>query len=50
MALAETFCGDCGVMALDEPTTNLDAENSKSLAEALCEYVKLKNIIFFVIL
>lgn len=40
MALAETFCGDCGVMALDEPTTNLDAENSKSLAQALCEYVK----------
>lgn len=39
MALAETFCGGCGVMALDEPTTNLDAENSRSLAEALCEYV-----------
>lgn len=39
MALAETFCGGCGVMALDEPTTNLDAENSRSLAEALCEIV-----------
>ena len=24
LALAETFCQDCGVLALDEPTTNLD--------------------------
>jgi hypothetical protein len=27
MALAETFCLDCGIMALDEPTTNLDERN-----------------------
>jgi len=25
LALAETFCLSCGILALDEPTTNLDA-------------------------
>ncbi|KAG2487944.1 hypothetical protein HYH03_013523 [Edaphochlamys debaryana] len=35
LALAETFCLNCGILALDEPTTNLDAANSESLAEAL---------------
>ncbi|CAG9465324.1 unnamed protein product [Pedinophyceae sp. YPF-701] len=35
LALAETFCLKCGILALDEPTTNLDRENSRSLAEAL---------------
>ena len=35
LALAETFCVSCGVMTLDEPTTNLDEENSESLASAL---------------
>ncbi|GIL73373.1 hypothetical protein Vretifemale_3415, partial [Volvox reticuliferus] len=35
LALAETFCLNCGILALDEPTTNLDAENSASLARAL---------------
>ncbi|KAJ9527263.1 hypothetical protein QJQ45_025527 [Haematococcus lacustris] len=35
LALAETFCLNCGILALDEPTTNLDRENSASLAEAL---------------
>eukprot|EP00887_Chlorella_sp_A99_P003883 scaffold11.g3883.t1 len=35
LALAETFCINCGILALDEPTTNLDAENAASLAEAL---------------
>lgn len=28
LALAETFCLSCGILALDEPTTNLDAANS----------------------
>lgn len=27
LALAETFCINCGVMTLDEPTTNLDHDN-----------------------
>ena len=35
LALAETFCLNCGILALDEPTTNLDAANSDALAEAL---------------
>ena len=35
LALAETFCLNCGILALDEPTTNLDAANASSLAEAL---------------
>lgn len=35
LALAETFCLNCGILALDEPTTNLDSENAASLAEAL---------------
>ena len=39
LALAETFCLNCGILALDEPTTNLDRENSESLAESLAKYV-----------
>ncbi|XP_035775418.1 DNA repair protein RAD50-like [Anopheles albimanus] len=35
LALSETFCSNCGVMALDEPTTNLDRENIESLCESL---------------
>lgn len=35
MALAETFSSNCGVLALDEPTTNLDHDNILSLCEAL---------------
>ena len=37
LALAETFCLNSGVLALDEPTTNLDRENIESLASALVE-------------
>eukprot|EP00497_Spongosphaera_streptacantha_P004636 TRINITY_DN5520_c0_g1_i1.p1 TRINITY_DN5520_c0_g1~~TRINITY_DN5520_c0_g1_i1.p1 ORF type:complete len:212 (-),score=54.68 TRINITY_DN5520_c0_g1_i1:214-849(-) len=32
IALAETFASKCGILALDEPTTNLDEANIKSLA------------------
>lgn len=32
LSLAETFCLNCGILALDEPTTNLDAPNADSLA------------------
>ncbi|TRY58124.1 hypothetical protein DNTS_025536 [Danionella cerebrum] len=35
LALAETFCLNCGILALDEPTTNLDRENIEALAHAL---------------
>lgn len=35
LALAETFGLHCGILALDEPTTNLDKSNIESLAESL---------------
>lgn len=35
IALAETFSAHCGVMTLDEPTTNLDRLNIVSLCQAL---------------
>ena len=35
LALAETFALNCGILALDEPTTNLDQDNIDSLARAL---------------
>lgn len=35
LALAECFGTNCGMIALDEPTTNLDVENAESLAMAL---------------
>jgi DNA repair protein RAD50 len=35
IALAECFCLNFGMIALDEPTTNLDDENVESLAKAL---------------
>ena len=40
LALAETFSVNCGILALDEPTTNLDHENKISLAAALGEIIK----------
>ena len=39
LALAETFCLNCGILALDEPTTNLDEANSAALAAALREII-----------
>ena len=35
LALAQAFCVKFGALALDEPTTNLDEENIKSLASSL---------------
>uniref|UniRef100_A0A3Q0KL19 Putative dna repair protein RAD50 n=1 Tax=Schistosoma mansoni TaxID=6183 RepID=A0A3Q0KL19_SCHMA len=43
LALAEVFCLHCGVLALDEPTTNLDRENIESLAYALVEIIKSRS-------
>lgn len=40
MALAETFSSNCGVLALDEPTTNLDRDNIMSLCDALNRIVE----------
>lgn len=39
LALAETFCLNCGVLALDEPTTNLDHDNKRGLAIALAQII-----------
>jgi DNA repair protein RAD50 len=35
LALSETFCLNCGILALDEPTQFLDRDNIESLAQAL---------------
>lgn len=40
MALAEAFSTNCGILALDEPTTNLDRENIQGLCQALVEIVR----------
>ena len=40
LALAECFCVNCGLIALDEPTTNLDRDNIRSLAESLNSIIK----------
>jgi len=42
LALAETFCVNCGILALDEPTTNLDAANIRGLAEALAGIIEAR--------
>ena len=39
LALAETFCLNCGILALDEPTTNLDDQNKAGLAHALSRII-----------
>ncbi|RKP14620.1 P-loop containing nucleoside triphosphate hydrolase protein [Piptocephalis cylindrospora] len=40
LALAESFCVQCGVLALDEPTTNLDRDNIASLAGSLVQIIQ----------
>jgi len=37
LALAESFSVSCGILALDEPTTNLDHANIVQLAHSLKE-------------
>lgn len=44
IALAETFSRNCGIIALDEPTTNLDRENIESLSEALADIVTMRSV------
>lgn len=43
LALAETFCLNCGMLALDEPTTNLDDPNKAGLAHALARIIKSRS-------
>lgn len=40
MALSETFSTNCAVMALDEPTTNLDHANIASLCDAIGKIIQ----------
>ena len=42
LSLAETFCANCGILALDEPTTNLDSENIEGLATALQNIIEAR--------
>lgn len=42
LALSETFGANCGVIALDEPTTNLDEENIESLARSLSNIIEVR--------
>ncbi|KAK4944848.1 DNA repair protein rad50 [Elasticomyces elasticus] len=42
LALAECFSANCGLIALDEPTTNLDRENIQSLALALKDIIEYR--------
>eukprot|EP00871_Galdieria_phlegrea_P004744 jgi/Galph1/5270/GphlegSOOS_G3969.1 len=44
LALAESFCLECGILALDEPTTNLDKENIESLANALSDIIRARRV------
>lgn len=40
MALADTFSANCGILALDEPTTNLDSNNVQALCLALGQIIE----------
>ena len=42
LALAEVFSANCGLIALDEPTTNLDRPNIEALAKALHDIVRAR--------
>ncbi|TVY64197.1 DNA repair protein RAD50, partial [Lachnellula suecica] len=42
LALAECFGVNCGVIALDEPTTNLDQDNIKALATSLHDIIQAR--------
>jgi DNA repair protein RAD50 len=44
LALAECFGINFGVLALDEPTTNLDRENIQSLARSLANIIKTRRV------
>ncbi|KAK9503124.1 hypothetical protein O3M35_011757 [Rhynocoris fuscipes] len=44
IALAETFSSKCGVLALDEPTTNLDHKNIVNLSHALKQIVRTQSM------
>lgn len=42
LALAECFGVQCGLIALDEPTTNLDHDNIVALAQSLSDIIRVR--------
>ena len=42
LALAEIFCDSCGIIALDEPTTNLDTEHIRNFAQCVRNIIESK--------
>jgi DNA repair protein RAD50 len=44
LALAETFGLNCGCIALDEPTVNLDEENKRSLGIAIAQIIASRSV------
>lgn len=44
LALSECFGVNCGLIALDEPTTNLDSENIESLARSLSSIIEMRRV------
>ncbi|KAF2401675.1 DNA repair protein RAD50 [Trichodelitschia bisporula] len=42
LALAECFGVRCGLIALDEPTTNLDRDNIRALASSLSQIIEIR--------
>ncbi|KAL4469332.1 hypothetical protein ABPG72_005968 [Tetrahymena utriculariae] len=42
LALAEAFTMNCGILALDEPTTNLDKLHAQKLGEQFCELIEAR--------
>ncbi|CCW62415.1 unnamed protein product [Phytomonas sp. EM1] len=45
LAVSEAFCYECGILALDEPTTNLDEDNARSLAAALQALIQMRRAV-----
>uniref|UniRef100_K3WA28 RecF/RecN/SMC N-terminal domain-containing protein n=1 Tax=Globisporangium ultimum (strain ATCC 200006 / CBS 805.95 / DAOM BR144) TaxID=431595 RepID=K3WA28_GLOUD len=43
MKATQTFCLNCGILALDEPTTNLDTENKYGLAQAITDLLAARS-------
>ena len=42
LALAETFCNNCGILCLDEPTTNLDEDHVRALANSIRNLIDVR--------
>lgn len=43
LALADCFARKCNILALDEPTANLDSNHVRSLADSLGKLIEMKN-------